>query len=172
MEKQDINKITQEKILKQLEQSKIIDDRIYTKAYIHDKITFKNYGTEKIKNELLKQNIAESIISEELKKIDQRETYEKLEKMIIKKINSNTKYSENMLKNKLQNYFISLGYKKEEIIEIIEKNMVNNNQIIKKEYEKLYNKLKTKYNEEELKIKIKQKLYQKGFSIEEINNIN
>ena len=36
--------------------------------------------------------------------------------------------------------------------------------------EKIYNKLKTKYDGYILKNKLKQKLYQKGFTNEEINN--
>ena len=36
--------------------------------------------------------------------------------------------------------------------------------------EKIYNKLKTKYQGYTLKMKLKQKLYIKGFTNEEINN--
>lgn len=171
MEKQKITKSVQEKIIKQLEQSKIINDEIYVKAFIHDNITLKNNGINKIKTELLKQNIDENIINRELNKIDKTEQQEKLEKLIIKKIKSNTKYSENMLKIKLLNHFMTLGYEKEQITKILEENITADSEIIKKEYTKLYNKLKTKYKEEELKQKIKQKLYQKGFNIEEINQI-
>ena len=44
------------------------------------------------------------------------------------------------------------------------------NTIIKKEYEKLFNKLSRKYKDKELYSQIKNKLYQKGFSYDEINN--
>ena len=77
-----------------------------------------------------------------------------------------------MLKQKLINYFMNLGYEKNDIVDIIENNQTQNNEIIKKEYNKIYNKLKNKYEGEELKRNIKQKLYQKGFSIDEINNVN
>lgn len=171
MKKQNINNTTQEKIINQLEQTKMIDDSIYTKAYIHDKISFTNDGPYKIKKELEKQNIENDLINEELNKIDKEELNKKLEKLILKKINSNTKYSENILKQKLVFYFTNLGYDKEEILDIIENNKITNNNIIEKEYTKLYNKLKNKYEEEQLKYIIKQKLYQKGFNIEEINKI-
>ena len=77
-----------------------------------------------------------------------------------------------MIKQKLINYFTNKGYERQMIIEIIDNNQTTNNKIIKKEYDKLYNKLQNKYNEYELEKIIKQKLYQKGFSIDEINNIN
>ena len=76
-----------------------------------------------------------------------------------------------MIKQKLINYFINQGYEKSMISEIIEDNQKEDNNIIKKEYEKLYNKYKNKYNEYELNRVIKQKLYQKGFSMDEINNV-
>lgn len=172
IKKNEIDKITEENLINKLKDSKLIDDKTYTYAYIHDRMKFSNDGPYKIKKELLKNKIEESIIEEELNKIDKEEIYEKLKKQILKKLSANTKYSNNMIKQKLINYFITQGYEKEMIIEILENNLVSNTNILKKEYDKLYNKYKNKYEEYELKKVIKQKLYQKGFSIDEINNIN
>lgn len=172
IKKNEIDKITEENLINKLKDSKLIDDKTYTYAYIHDRMKFSNDGPYKIKKELLKNKIEESIIEEELNKIDKEEIYEKLKKQILKKLSANTKYSNNMIKQKLINYFITQGYEKQMIIEILENNLVSNTNILKKEYDKLYNKYKNKYDEYELKKVIKQKLYQKGFSIDEINNIN
>lgn len=172
IKKNEIDKITEENLINKLKDSKIIDDKTYTYAYIHDRMKFSNDGPYKIKKELLKNKIEENIIEEELNKIDKEEIYEKLKKQILKKLSANTKYSNNMIKQKLINYFITQGYEKQMIIEILENNLESNTNILKKEYDKLYNKYKNKYNEYELKKVIKQKLYQKGFSIDEINNIN
>lgn len=169
MKKQNINNNTQEKIIEKLKQTKMIDDNIYVKAYIHDKISFTNDGLNKIKKELEKQNIEQSTIEQEIKKINKKELNNKLEKLIIKKLNNNNKYSENIIKQKLILYFTNLGYDKEDIQNIIEKNIVKNDSIIEKEYIKLYNKLKNKYEKEKLNYIIKQKLYQKGFNIEDID---
>ena len=171
IKKNEIDKFTEEKLIKKLKDSKLIDDKTYTYAYIHDRIKFSNDGPYKIKKELLKNKIEENLIEDELNKLDRKEIYEKLKKQILKKINANNKYSNNMIKQKLINYFINQGYEKSMISEIIQDNQKEDNNIIKKEYEKLYNKYKTKYNEYELNRVIKQKLYQKGFSIDEINNI-
>lgn len=160
----------QEKLIKSLKNANLINDQLYTRAYIHDKISFSNDGINKIKKHLLNQEIEEKIIDNELEKINQEEQKQKLEKLITKKLNSNTKYSNKMIKQKLTNYFINLGYDKEDISNLLD-NKKTNNEIIKKEYNKLMNKYKTKYDEEKLKYIIKQKLYQKGFNIEEINEI-
>ena len=171
IKKNEVDKKTEEEIIKKLKETRLIDNKTYVHAYIHDRIKFSNDGPYKIKKELLKQKIEEELIEEELNKLDKEEIYQKLNKQILKKLNTNNKYSNNMIKQKLLNYFINQGYEKEMINEIIEDNQKEDNNIIKKEYEKLYNKYKNKYNEYELNRVIKQKLYQKGFSINEINNI-
>ena len=45
----------------------------------------------------------------------------------------------------------------------------NDIELAKKEYDKLYKKLSRKYSGEELKYKIKEKLYQKGLKYEEVD---
>lgn len=171
IKKNDIDKTTEEKIIKKLKETKLIDEKTYVYAYVHDRIKFSNDGPYKIKKELQKQKMDETIIEEELNKLDREEIKEKLTKQILKKLNTNKKYSNNMIKQKLINYFINQGYEKSMISEIIEDNQKEDNNIIKKEYKKLYNKYKNKYNEYELNRVIKQKLYQKGFSMDEINNV-
>ena len=48
---------------------------------------------------------------------------------------------------------------------------VDNKDLLKKEFDKAYKKLSLKYKDMELKNKIKQKLYQKGFNSDEINSM-
>lgn len=167
MEKQSIK--NQEKILKNLKKQNIINDKNYVKAYIHDKIFLSQYGPNKIKQELIKQNINENIINEELENIEKQDLSNKLEKLIKKKLNN--KNSEKLQKQKIINTFMNLGYEKQEILEIFEKNYKKNDETIKNDYNKIYDKLKNKTEGEQLQFKIKQKLYQKGYTIEEINEI-
>lgn len=171
MNKKQIDDANQEKITKKLKELNLINDNIYAKAFIHDRIQFSNDGINKIKKELINNEIDETIIDEELDKIDKEELKEKLKKLINKKLNTNTKYSTKLIKQKILNNLINLGYNREDINEILDKKAMNNNEILKKEYEKLFNKYNKKYEEEKLKYIIKQKLYQKGFQIEEINEI-
>ena len=68
-----------------------------------------------------------------------------------------------MLKQKILNDFINKGYYKEDILEILNKKDLSNNEMYDKEYNKLYKKYSKKYPEDQLEYIIKQKLYQKGF---------
>lgn len=171
MDKLEIDDKTREDIIERLKGIKLIDDQMYVKAYIHDRIFLTNDGPNKIKKELLGFNIDSFIIDNEIEKIDACEIFNKLERLIQRRIKTNSKYSESVLRQKLLNYFMNLGYNKNDIINILDSNKFYNNDILMKEYNKLYNKLKFKYSDEELKFRIKQKLYQKGFNLDQINNI-
>lgn len=74
-----------------------------------------------------------------------------------------------MLKQKIVNYLINLGYDKAMIIE-----RLNNFKIdsinLDKEMDKIFNKLRNKYSSDELIFKLKNKLYTKGYTKEEIEN--
>ena len=66
---------------------------------------------------------------------------------------------------------INLGYDYDLIIQKLDYMKGDNNLIIKKEYDRLFRKLCKKYEGEELKYQIKNRLYQKGFSSDDINQI-
>ena len=169
LDKQNIEEKDKEKIIKRLKDNGMLNDNNYYVSYISDRIRLSNDGPNKIKNELVSHNIEESKINEELDKYKEL-IYEKLEKLINKKIKTN-KDSEYIMKQKLTTYFINLGYEKSMIDEILNNIKIDNSDSIKKEYDKQYRKLSKKYSGDELKYKLKNNLYQKGFKMDEINDI-
>ena len=171
LNKFDINKKDIDNIINKLKDINLINDREYCKAYINDKLFLSKEGINKIRDHLLQDNIPINLIEKELKNVDQDIFEERLEKLIIKKIKSNKKYSNIYLKQKILNEMINLGYEKEKVIKIIADNIENDDEILIKEFDKVYNKLKIKYSSFELETKIKQKLLQKGFSVGDINKL-
>lgn len=159
------------KIIDKLNDAHLIDDAKYASSYINDKLNLSKYGIDKIKKDLLLNNISINIIDSEISKIENTKELEKLEKLILKKINSNHKYSNNYLKQKILNEMLTLGYKKDDIINILSTNLKDDNNILESEYNKNYNKLKQKYSGVELNNKIKYKLISKGFKVDEINTL-
>ena len=108
----------------------------------------------------------------ELKKVDTCLLNSKLEKAILKKIKSNKKHSNYHLKQKIMNEMINLGYSKQIVEEIINLNLEKeNDDILEKEYLKLYNKFSKKYSGQDLSIKIKYNLLSKGFESDKINKL-
>lgn len=153
--------------IKKLEKLNLLNDSQYVKAFITDKMNLSNDGPNKIKNSLLNNNINEVIINKYMDEIDNKIIYDKLEKLIDKKIRLTKNISGNPLKYKLLSYFINQGYDKYMIEEIlVKKNLKNDNGY--KEYTKLYNKYSRKYDGVELENIIRQKLYLKGYSLDEI----
>lgn len=170
LDKQKIDKEDKEKIIESLKSKKLLNDDNFYISYISDRLRLSSDGPDKIKNELISHNIDINKIEEELFKYNDF-IYEKLEKLMIKKAKQIKKYSLYIIKQKIREYFINLGYKKDMIEELLNNMTFDNDDALKKEYEKQYNKLIKKYKDEELKYKIKQNLYQKGYKLDDINKI-
>ena len=156
-------------ILKHLKDIGLINDKNYIKSYISDSIYLGTDGPYKIKNQLIELGMDEDDIDLELSKIDSDIIMDKAIKIISKKVKSNTKYSEYQLKQKILYDMSEKGYSKELIISILDNYSFNDSILLEKEYDKQYSKLSKKYSGNELNYKIKQKLYSKGFDINQIN---
>ncbi|MGI6329635.1 MAG: RecX family transcriptional regulator [Bacilli bacterium] len=156
------------KTIKRLKKEGHLNDKLFMEAFIHDKFNFTNDGPYKIKRELLNHQLEESLIEDFFLKIDQELLKEKLKGIIQKQIKINTKYSGYLLKQKLFNYLFNLGYDKEMILEELNTKELSNQDNLKEEYDKLYKLLKGKYKGKQLDFKIKQRLYQRGYNIDEI----
>ena len=151
------------KVIEKLSKDGYLNDKTYAKAYIHDYFYLKNIGPLKIKKDLLELKINETIIDEELLVIKKEEQINKIKTYINKQLNLNKNKSVHALKEKLSNNLIIKGYEKEYIIEELENISFNEEDLFKKEYDKLYKKYSKKYTGKDLEYKIKQKLYEKGF---------
>ncbi len=158
-----------ENLLIRLKKEGLIDDSKYVKSFINDKINLSNDGPYKIKRDLIQKRIIEDLIEID---IDNNILLDKLRRIMPRYINLYKKNSKNMIKNKTVNYFLNLGYDKEIIEEVFDSlDVKGDNTKIKKDYEKLIKKYKAKYSGYKLESTIKQKLFQKGYSIDEINEI-
>lgn len=161
-----------ESVVNKLIEQGLLNDKKFAISYVNDKIYLTKSGPDKIKNELIKLGINEKDIHNAFNNIDNGALMDKLNKIIDKEIKLNVKLPINKMKNKIITRCINLGYKYEDIIEILNTCNLNSNSDIKSEYDKLYKRYSNKYSDEyKLKTTIKSKLYQKGYSIEEINKI-
>lgn len=108
-----------DKVIEKLIKNKLLDDEIFTKAYINDKLNFTNVGKYKLINELTtKMKVDNSVVYNVL------ESYEevwndRIDKLINKYLKSNKKYRGNTLKNKLYIYLVNLGYDKDKVISVL-----------------------------------------------------
>lgn len=107
------------KAVDNLIKNKYLDDNIFTKAYIKDKLNFTTKGDYKIKIELINLGIEQSIIEENMSLIDDEVITNKIKKIIDKDIRTNKKYNGQELRNKIYNHLVTQGYSKEKVINII-----------------------------------------------------
>lgn len=154
-----------ESIINKLKNNGLINDERYVKSYIHDRIKFSNDGPYKIKLELEKKSVDSSIIEKELSLIEHSIYDEKIKNYVLKKTFNNNKYSTSMLKKKISNELYLLGYDSFNIDDYM---TCNDDISLTHEFNKLYVKYASKYDEIKLKEVITRKLLQKGFFRENI----
>lgn len=152
------------KVIEILSKQKYIDDEMYAKSYVNDRMLLSTDGPLKIRNKLEESWIDEKYITSALQIFGEEEEKERIEKIINKKIASNRNKSNYVLKNKIIEYLYTLGYSKSLSQEIINSvDFKEDKDIVKKEYEKIYKKLSKKYDGKDLEYRVKQKMYQMGF---------
>ena len=155
------------KTIKKLEMQGYLNDEFYIKSYIHDQINLSLKGPEKIVYELNKlgfNNIELNICNDIW--------LDKIKKIITKKINSNHNLSKKFLIKKIKNDLVALGYPNDLINQEIDNiKYQDSKQIIQKEINKFMKKNQNKYSNEELKYKLKNYLYSKGFDYNNIDDL-
>jgi len=141
-----------------------LNNNLYIKSYINDEINLKMTGPNKILVDLKKLGFKDEDILSYLNTFDDEIWLDKINKYVLKKVNSNHNLSGLLLKQKLIQDLVNKGFYKEHINLIISEFDFNDNDSVKeKEYNKLKNKLSKKYSGEELEYRIKLGLMKKGF---------
>ena len=172
IKKYELNKNEEEFLKNKLHNMNLYNDNLFLDSFIYDKFYLTNDGPNKIKKELLNHKIKEELIDDALSKISVKEINDKLTKLVNKKIRLNHKYSKNEFIKRTINDLVNLGYLKDQIEEIILDNyQEDDSDKLKKEFDKIYNKYQKKYSDNKLILTVKQKLYIKGFNIEDIDKI-
>jgi regulatory protein len=175
--KYDLRKLLTEKeydnstindVINLLEKQGYLNDDRYAYSFINDKMITTNWGPYKIKSELIKHKIEETIIDNNLEVFNREEQLIRIEKIAEKMLKSNKNNGGVVLKNKIKNNIINMGYDIDLVNEVVDKmNIGVDKDIVKKEYDKLYKRYSKKYKDKELEYVIKNKLYQKGLYYEE-----
>lgn len=147
-----------------LEKQGYLNDKVYAISYVHDKMNMSLDGPQKIKNYLASNMVDDEIIIESLKEFSKDIERDRVEKIISKNVKTNKTKSISSLKMKLKQNLINLGYSTEIINSCLNNIDFDDSSVKQKEYEKIKRQLSRKYSGKELEYKIKQKMYQKGFS--------
>lgn len=168
LRKKMVNEKVINETIKKLEENHFLNEELFIKAYVNDQINLTNNGKNKILKGLVKLGIDNDSASTYLDNIDNEVFMSKIDKYVDKKISTNKNSSIYMLKNKIMTDLINLGYKKSDIVEVLNSKEINDDEAKKREYEKIKRSLEKKYSGDVLEYKIREKLYRKGFRSNEI----
>lgn len=114
LKRKEIGNILIENTVNRLIKNNLLNDEIFTKAFIKDKLNFTTMGPYRIEQELKKHKIDSNLIYKYLNEIDDETIDNKINKQITKLIKSNRKKQN--IRNKIYTNLLSLGYSNEMIL--------------------------------------------------------
>lgn len=160
-----------EAVIQQLIDEKLLNDQAFAEAYIQTKKKTVMKGPQRLKQELMEKGIKSSIIEETIEQFSISEQVDQLSKWLERQKGRNHKRSNKAFLDKLVIQLQRKGFS----LEII-KEALNDVQLTKEkddeweaicyQGEKILTKYAKKYDGWELWQRVKQSLYQKGFSLE------
>ena len=145
LSKHTSNQYDIDNIIKKLYDNKILDNKLYIKSYINDKIYLSLEGPNKIKNDLIDLGFDSYLVEDELGEFNQELIQERINKYINKQLKVNKK-SLYVFKNKMLFNLINLGYENNDILKVLNKVNLDEDNLKSKEEEKLRKKYSRKYN--------------------------
>ena len=159
-----------DKVLLQLEKLKLINDKEYAFIVV-EVMKRKLYGVNKIINELKALEINEEYIFEALNNYSEDEELDNCDKVLLKYLPSLKKESRQGSIKKVTNYLISRGFSNSIITKAIENNqekldnISNEDELLIKMYNKLLRTKKDNIEEKKFKNKVIRSLTSKGFPL-------
>ena len=108
------------RIIQQLQKEKFLNEERYCNAFVNDKTKFNGWGINKIRFELRKKGISESMIQESLKKLDSEENLERLRQLLEQKKKSVKGKNDWEIRQKLLRFAVSRGFSQEDIEKTID----------------------------------------------------
>ena len=156
------------KAIDTLKRQGYLNDLSYAKSYVNTQMITTHNGPYKIMRDLQDKKVDSEYIDEAISAFTDEDQEERVRKLIEKDIRSNHTKGGIVLKQKIYNRLKTLGYDISILNRMIEKySFGNDTAIAKKEYEKLMRKYSRKYEGEELKRIVNEKMYMKGLKYEE-----
>lgn len=125
LKRKEIDNILIENTINKLVKNNLLNDEIFTKAFIKDKLNFTTMGPYRIEQELKKHKIDSNLIYKYLNEIDDETIDNKINKQITKLMKTNRKKQN--LRNKIYTNLLSLGYSNEMILRNINNYDFSNN---------------------------------------------
>jgi len=115
MEKWKIPSVQQIEIIQKLQKENFLDEERYCKAFVNDKSQYNRWGNYKIRYELRKRQIPESLIRDSMETVNSEENLERLRQLIEQKKKSVKGKNEWEIWQKLIRFAVGRGFSQKEV---------------------------------------------------------
>ena len=112
-----------ERVVAELIRHNFLNEERYARAFVHDKSRLQGWGPEKIRFALRAKQIPEMLIRKVLAEIDQSAQKEALRRLLQTKQKNIKADSAVKMREKLIRFALGRGYKYEDVVEAIERNV-------------------------------------------------
>lgn len=163
LRKFDYNNNDIEYVINLLKNDGYLNDEVFAKSFINDRINLTNHGPYKIKKDLTSLGVSSEIIENTLEIFNTDLQIERITNLIEKNQKKSFTSTSTSLKYRLEKLLITLGYEKSIVYDVLNSYDFDESEQMKKEYDKLFQKYSKKYSGLKLELFIKQKLFQKGY---------
>lgn len=119
MQRWRVPELERQGVLDKLIENRFIDDRRYAEAYVREKSRLAGWGARKIALQLRAKGVAQGIINEALRQIDDSDVQQRLCDKLRRKIKTTKASSDFELRGKLFRYALSQGYDYDQINQAI-----------------------------------------------------
>lgn len=168
LEKKEVSEIHIPPIMKKLTEKKFINDEEFANSFVRTRISTSEKGPGVIQKELLDKGVPKNIIEEAIHQYTYKEQYHKALKLLEKKSTQQTKHSHRERIQRLQNHLLQKGFTQEVVKDVVASHSLEKDgeaewQALVHHGTKQLRKLQGKYEGFQLKNKVKESLYRKGF---------
>ncbi|MFC2949595.1 recombination regulator RecX [Virgibacillus sediminis] len=173
LDKKEVEPEQVEQIMDRLEKEKLVDDRQFAEMFVLTRISTSSKGPSLIKKELMEKGVAASIAQEAVEQYPYEEQYDKVRKLIEKKLSQKKKDSFRKQVQNMQASLMQKGFSQDVIKDALsgiqeEKDDDSEWEALVYQGEKLLRKHERKHEGYALMNKVKEGLFRKGFPMDEI----
>ncbi|TSB45200.1 recombination regulator RecX [Alkalicoccobacillus porphyridii] len=173
LEKKERDPAHIEAAIKQLQKLGYLNDHEFASAYVKSKSTSQIKGPLKLKQELQQKGVGQAVTEQAVEEFHEEDEKTLIQKWVDKQAKKAAKDSHSAHKRKLYTQLKAKGFSSALIQSVLEEMTMpeeeDENQALYYQAEKLQRKYSSKYTGKEFTLKMKQALYQKGFSVQLID---
>lgn len=164
-----------EQVIERLYDEELLNDRTFAATFVRDRINRSSKGPNVIRQELAEKGVSQGDIEPALAMYTYDIQREKALAWGQKEVNKESKRPLRRRKEQLTAKLLRRGFTKDVAFEVvdtveIEKDEEEEFLLLKKEADKLYTRYENKYEDYELKMRLKQRLYSRGFPLSKIDS--